>query len=364
MDMKNTLINEFLGLKDINANSTDTLIRKIETFISSTSEPASELERILLTLKAYAEDYKSSNIAECSKIVAPLFNYASNQKTLEYLDIVILGFVLHHAPDYKLANEIAQKSVDTLLREHTDKKYKSKIFMIYMNMTYRMLRAKYYDIKDVVKQKADLKEIEALFDRYVKLFIPMCEEHNRPAHRAVVETRQALFNADCEKILRGLKKLKKLHATDWLKTTKDEVEEYLSHFNDKLTTALRNLRIGMRLRKSRLAINMTAAELADRLDLNHSQINAYESGERGMRPTRLIQVADILGCSVSYLNGEEDALSTSVRDPLLHRIYQTFRNSTEADKKYLLDHAHRYLKQTKQIREGRSYDSTEEELEE
>jgi len=110
----------------------------------------------------------------------------------------------------------------------------------------------------------------------------MCEEHNRPAHRAVVETRQALFNADCEKILRGLKKLKKLHATDWLKTTKDEVEEYLSHFNDKLTTALRNLRIGMRLRKSRLAINMTAAELADRLDLNHSQINAYESGERGL----------------------------------------------------------------------------------
>jgi len=364
MDIRNDLANEFLGLRGINAAKIEPFIKKIEAYISSENEPAPELERILLTLKAYRESYISNDFAKSSEIVAPLFEWAKTQKTLEYLDIVALGFVLAHTQDYKLANEVAQKSIDTLQREHTDKKYKSKIFMIYMNMTYRMLRAKYYDIKDIVKQKAELREIEVLFNSYVKLFIAMCEEHDFPIHKAVVQTRQALFNSDCEKIFSNLEKLKELNATDWYKTTKDEVEEYLCHFNDKLTTPLRNLRTGMRIKKSRLAIGMTAGELAGRLDLNHSQVNAYESGERGMRPTRLVQVADILGCSVTYLSGEEDAQSTQVKDPLMHRIYQVYRNATEADKKYLLDHAQRYLKHAKQLRMESLGDNLEEEPEE
>jgi len=351
MNMKDTLVNEFLAFKGMNSNAIGEFIQKIEAHTSYTDESAPELQYILFSLKAALEDTTSGNFTKCMKIAAPIFDWVSVKETLEFLDIVILGYVLQHAPSYKLANELAQKSIDTLKQEHTDKKYKSILFMIYMNMAYRLLRARFHEIKNTMKQKSELNEIETLFSRYTSLAIDMCQEYNRTIQKATIFTRRGLFYGDCEQIQFGLNKLKELDANDWYKNTKDEVAEYLCNFNDELTIQLHNMRTGVRMRKSRLAIGMSASQLADLLGVSHSQINSYESGERGMKRARLSKIAGILGCSVAYLNGEENVVQTTIQDPYIHKINQALRNATDDDKKFVFDFVMQYLKQAKKLRD-------------
>lgn len=349
-NLKDTFIHEFSHMKNFNdIVAADGLNQRIKAYISMT-EADVELENITIVLDAIKEDYMSSNFTKCAKIAKPIFNWAKTKTDLQHLDIIIITSVLHHTPDYKLANKLAKKLIDALTSKYSHMQHKRTLFQIYGNMTYRLLRAMYYEIKDRVKQKVAFDEIRVLLDHYAKLSLDMCEEYKLLDYKEVILVRLALANANCEGIINGLYKLKKLGAQDLLKTSHDEVDEYLTFFNDKLTTALRNLRTGIRIQKCRLAAEMTMLQLADALDIAQSQINAYETGERGMKRTRLVQVADILGTSVTYLSGEDKAPPKLIDDIILHKLIQILRQATEEDKEYLLDHAIRYMKHQSNIR--------------
>jgi len=343
-DLKDTFIYEFTHMKSFHdIAAMDSLALRIKAHISI-AEADTQLEHIVTVLDAVKEDYLTSNFAKCSKIAKPIFDWAKSKPDLELLDIIIVASVLCQAPDYKLAIKFAKRLIDTLISKYTHTQYKRTLFIIYLNITYRLLRAMYYEIKDRVKQKAVFDEIKSLLDHYSKLVLKMCEEYKLHDYKEVILIRLALANADCEGVMNGLHKLKKLGAQDWLKTSREEVDEYLTFFNDKLTTTLRNLRTGIRIQKCRRAMKMTMNQLADALDIAQSQINAYETGERGMKRTRLAQVADILGTSVTYLSGEDKAPPKLIDDIILHKLIQVLRQASEEDKEYLLDHAIRYIK--------------------
>jgi len=343
-DIRGTLIQEFVNIQTFhNVVAIDELMLRIKAHISMTDADA-QLENIVIVLNAAKEDYVSSSFVECSKIAKPIFDWAKTKADFEHLDIMIIASVLYHAQEYKLAIRLAKKLIDTLQNKYAHIKHKKTLFQIYFNMIYRLLRAMYYEIKDRIKQKSEFAEITSLLDHYAKLVLAMCDQHNLHDYKEAILIRVALANADCEGITSGLRNLKNLGAHDWLKTSRDEVDEYLTFFNDKLTTSLRNLRTGVRIQKCRLAIDMTVAQLADRLDVVHTQINAYETGERGMKRTRLAQIADILGTSVTYLSGEDKTPPKLIEDIALHKLVQVVRQATEEDKEYLLEHAIMYIK--------------------
>jgi len=348
-DIRDTYIHEFTHMKNFHdIAAMDALTLRIKAYLSM-AEPDIQLENITIVLDAIKEDYISSNFSKCAKIAKPIFNWAKTKTDLEYLDIIIITSVLSQAPDYKLAIKLAKKLIDTLKSKYAYTQ-KRTLLQIYGNMTYRLLRAMYYEVKDRIQQKVAFDEIRLLLDQYAELSLDMCEEYALYDYKEVTLIRLALANADCEGVMNGLHKLKKLGAQDLLKTSRDEVDEYLTFFNDKLTTALRNLRTGIRIQKCRLAAKMTMTQLADALDIAQSQINAYETGERGMKRTRLVQVADILGTSVTYLSGEDKAPPKLIDDIILHKLIQLLRQAPEEDKEYLFDHAVRYMKHQSNIR--------------
>jgi len=348
-DTRNAFIHEFTQMKSFHdIAAIDELALRIKAYISM-AEADTQLESIMIVLDAVKEDYISSNFAKCSKIAKPIFDWAKNQSKFEYLDTIIVGMVLHHAPNCKLAIQLAKELIDTLKNKYADKKHKTILLMIYMHMTYRLLRAMYYEIKDRVRQKTEFNEVTSLLGHYAKVALVICKEYSLHDYKEVILIRLALANANCAGITNGLHNLKKLGAHDWLKTSRDEVDEYLTFFNDRLTTALRNLRTGVRIQKCRLAIDMTVVQLADMLDISHTQINAYETGERGMRRTRLVQIADILGASVTYLSGEDKTPPKLIDNVKLHKLHQVACQGEEEDQEFLLDFAIRFIKHQNKI---------------
>jgi transcriptional regulator with XRE-family HTH domain len=61
--------------------------------------------------------------------------------------------------------------------------------------------------------------------------------------------------------------------------------------------------LGERVRKARLAYGMSQAELARRIGLSYSGMNAIEMGNTDPRASRIKAISDILHVSADYLLG-------------------------------------------------------------
>jgi len=351
MDVKEMLIDEFLAFRSFHdVKQIDEFIKLIKPLISENNETNDELKYLLLVMKAAREDCISSDFAKCRKIASPIFKWLTAKKDLEYFEIIILYTVLPHAPTYKLADELAQNAIRVLKSKYAYvKKQKPIIYTIYTNMTLRLVRARYFDMKNPAKQNDELQEIEVLFSQYMKLIKAVCAEKNLYALSTVLDVRKALFEGDCEGIVSGLDKLDEAQEKEWLKTTRDEVVEYLSQLNTKLTTKLRDLLIGKRIQTRRNVIGITTIELADHIGEDEKTICEYERGGKGIRESQLYEIAEALNTDVAFLVGDNDtATAARVEDDLLvHKIQLAVRNASETDKQYILDFVRGYMKQKK-----------------
>jgi len=96
----------------------------------------------------------------------------------------------------------------------------------------------------------------------------------------------------------------------------------------KLTTAARTKSvqeddeaIGRRIRAKRLARDLSQTELANRIGVTFQQVQKYEKGVNRVSGARLIQIADLLGMSITELMGG-DGRAAKGDDPF-DRLGQT-----------------------------------------
>ena len=81
--------------------------------------------------------------------------------------------------------------------------------------------------------------------------------------------------------------------------------------NDK---ELRKL-IGSRARKRRMELNLNQQYIADKLDVNKSTIQRYESGTIDNTKKLVLEgLAEVLHVSVEWLKGETDEYETKITD--------------------------------------------------
>ena len=64
--------------------------------------------------------------------------------------------------------------------------------------------------------------------------------------------------------------------------------------------------IGMRLRARRMEMKITLQELGDALGISSQQVQKYEQGVNRIGPSRLIQLANVMGCSMAYFLPDTD----------------------------------------------------------
>jgi len=73
--------------------------------------------------------------------------------------------------------------------------------------------------------------------------------------------------------------------------------------------------IGKRIRARRVSVDMSQEELAKKLSLSFQQVQKYEKGMNRVAASRLIEVANVLGCdSVSFLKGLSSGQAIEARD--------------------------------------------------
>tara|TARA_R110000787_G_scaffold3148_4_gene12662 strand:+ start:46199 stop:46549 length:351 start_codon:yes stop_codon:yes gene_type:complete len=72
------------------------------------------------------------------------------------------------------------------------------------------------------------------------------------------------------------------------------------------------------IRQERLAAGMTQEELAEILNTSAVTVGRYETGDRQVTVTRLLQIADALGVPPSRLIKDGDGLTDDERDMLAH----------------------------------------------
>lgn len=63
--------------------------------------------------------------------------------------------------------------------------------------------------------------------------------------------------------------------------------------------------IGLKIRERRLIVNVTQEYIANKLDVNPSHISNIERGHSHPSLTKLVNIANILECSVDYFIGGE-----------------------------------------------------------
>lgn len=69
--------------------------------------------------------------------------------------------------------------------------------------------------------------------------------------------------------------------------------------------------VGKRIRNERIGIELTQAELAEKVNVTTAYIGQIERGERKFSIETLLNIATVLNISVDYLLREEDNLYTA-----------------------------------------------------
>jgi len=254
--------------------------------------------------------------------------------------------VTYYADTYPLAVTLTKKAVETLRNQHShEEKHTAVIFTIYFNMTYRFLRAKYYDLKDNAT-KATKAEVEDLFTRYMKSCTTVLQAANQQTLLTVLEVREALFHNDGEALTYGLQALKQTGDKEWYKTTCDEILEYIVNL-DSVPTSIHNLYIGRNVRRYRNRLGLSAQQLANALDTNVSVVYECESGRRGVSRTRLYEIAKILKVDISKLHGFEEHDPTKQQpNPTTEAVVDILETLDEKNQKYILDFIVRHKEHT------------------
>jgi len=338
MDTKQVLIDELFVFKGgRNAKKLEALINRTEALANVLSVPDLELNNILLVLRVRKENMLSGDFVKCRDLATPVFEWLRGKIAWSYLECHIFSMMVSYTTTYTLAYTLAEKAVETLTSVHAhEKRYTAVIYSIYGNMTYRLLRAKYYDLKDPATPKSAKAEVEKLFTHYMKLVSTAARKSNFQVYLTVLEVREALFHNDSEALTYGLQALKQTGDKEWYKTTCDEILEYIVNL-DSVPTSIHNLYIGRNVRRYRKRLGLSAQQLANALDTNVSVVYECESGRRGVSRTRLYEIAKILKVDISKLFGFEahDAAKPNI-DPTTEAVLDIMENLQEKKKKQIL----------------------------
>lgn len=75
-----------------------------------------------------------------------------------------------------------------------------------------------------------------------------------------------------------------------------------------------DIEIGNAIRIVRHAMGFSQAELADRIGISFQQLQKYERGLNRVSASRLLEIADVLGVTPSYLFAARPGMTVSIPD--------------------------------------------------
>jgi transcriptional regulator with XRE-family HTH domain len=333
-ESRELLVSDFLEFSSSDEKKNERLIARLEKYIAK--NPDNELKLILNTALTLQSDYEQEEFSKCCDAATPVFEYLMNKrmKDWEYLEFYVLSCVMGYNMDFDKTFKLFQEVLGVLHKKpyEKDPKYSAICTAFHINITLRMLRARYFEIDPADQEK--MAELKIAFLHSYNLSMAVCKDKDLPLQH-VLNVRKGVFDNNSDLGNKGIETLQEIGAKRWLATTKDEIVEFLYQMNEaELSKPLLNFMVGHPVRKLRKERNMSADDLADVLDTDPNAIRAIERGDDGVSVDRLRRLARILGVHTGYFFGDKSKKSED--DPFILSVKARMAGSTEEDKMYAL----------------------------
>ena len=295
--------------------------------------PDTKLELALHAIKARKEDGLNSGFDKVCEAAKFVVDALKDQEDWDYVEFDIFCAVLGRIKDYELTITMMEKCLNMLERNFKNLSgYEYRKARIFGEMTYRLMRAKFYD-------NVEPQELKKLFDTCAKSAMKMWKELEGVAIRTAVLVRQAIFNENPAKILECIKTMEATGDKYWIKSSKDEVVEYVRFLCPDVTIDLHKFMVGWQIKKRRQELGMGTQQLADMIGSTQNMISEIERGVKGVGIERFYAFMDALQVqNPSYFFGESlDSARVVTNDAVVYQAMQIMSTMSEKTKELALD---------------------------
>jgi len=337
---KDVLVDKLFEFKALSGTSEkDSYIKRLEVAIER-SNPDKDFMYGILALRASREEHTTNNFDNCREISSPIFTWLQGKPTWSNLELVIISFVISYTETYKHADALAKQAIKAAEYAFKNEAYKKALIgAIQFNMTFRLLRAKYFDITDPDNQKSTIADIQNLFDRYMADVRSSLDEKHHKTPLLMLDIREAIFSHNCEGIIQHLETLRKSADKHTYAAMRSECIEYIANLHGSLDTHLFNLLVGSRIQHYRKLRLKTTTQLAEHLETLSNVVNDVEAGRRGASLERICNIANFLDVSVEDLIGHRYITKPIVDtvDPRTPKLLKLWDQIGDKHKDYILD---------------------------
>jgi len=293
-----------------------------------------QIRDVIRVLETYLEEYKNSDFEMCCEIAEPIFDRLSNPSNWDFYDIVILHMVVDYAGTYSQTYEIAENILKKLEEHKHRKTYKNIKIWTFLNSMLRMLRAKYFEMDDLVIPE----DLDKKFSNYFDIFMEISNDREFDVLREIARIRKGLFYNDVELTNRGFERLKKLRVKDVYKMMEKDVQEFGFLTDARKSKNQLLITIGQNLHKLRTEANMSVKDLAKVIGRAPHYISNVEAGKQVASPNTLTTLGDFFGVATSYFrgtgNGGDDAVEKE-RALIIADINSRIQNFSQENLKYI-----------------------------
>ena len=95
--------------------------------------------------------------------------------------------------------------------------------------------------------------------------------------------------------------------------------------------------IGEKIKKARKKLDLTQEQLSEKIDVSVAYLSRVERGNTKINLIRLVELAEVLNVSISYLI---TGIGINTKDYLNEELRQLLQKCTPAEKKLILNIAH------------------------
>lgn len=338
-DTKEILLKDYLAFRAATRRDTDKLISRFEKFMAREQlEADDELLLPLLSLKTLRAENESVLLEEIFKIAAPVFEKLKDASDWTYMQLYVLAGIIGYNPNYHEGMAFMHKVLDAIKdRSEADKKYKAICISMHMNMTLRIVRAKYLD------SNLDEGELAAAFKHSYGYAMEHAENKNLPLQYAL-QIRLGIFEGNEDIYKTGLAKLKELKQKKIYKHAKYELGEHLRFMDSNLDTPLANFFVGYNTRMMRKRQGKTISELAEAMGIDENVMSALERGDGGASIVTLKKLATLLRVTTDYLLFGDQSKNEALEDLFVLDMKLVMKNATKEEKNFILSHARMFMK--------------------
>jgi len=297
-----------------------------------------QVNDVLGVLKIFADESMYNDFEMGRETAAPILDRLLHVDEWDFYDIRVMVAVFAYAGTYEQVDKCA-KDVLYRLEKHLYEKYYTTVkISIHMNILYRLLRARYFDLENM-DDRAELKKIEDMFLTHFDSVMAICENDDFIVYRTVATMRKGILFEDSKLMQEGFRTLKKLKQHELCRMLEGEAKEYERYSGYNVSRRHFNVMVGHNIREQRKACKLSIDDVAKILDMSIAAVGLMERGDRGQTSYNLAKLAKAFGITADVFFEDVGVLGSSAdrrKGAQLHKLEAIADSLSEGELEHII----------------------------